>query len=111
MTEKYLVTWDFSKKASGTFYRIIRDELGTSHPGGTYELIQHSVALCRDDFTASRLVALAEYYGAQVKYFAVQPTGLTTEMQQEARAFVDRILRQRLSRRGRQPSAKSRKRI
>jgi len=111
MSEKFLVAWDFSKKANATFYRIVRDEFGTSHPGGAYEMIQRSVAMCRDDFTASRMVALAEYFGAQVGYFAIRRADLNGEMLDEARAFVDRILHQRLSHRGRRPSAKVRKRI
>lgn len=111
MSEKFLVAWDFSKKANATFYRIVRDEFGTSHPGGAYEMIQRSVAMCCDDFTASRMVALAEYFGAQVRYFAIRRTDLNGEMLDNARAFVDRILHQRLSHRGRRPSAKARKRI
>jgi hypothetical protein len=31
MREKYLVAWDFAKKPSGTFYRILHDEFGDSH--------------------------------------------------------------------------------
>ena len=37
MQKKYLVACDFSKKPSGTFYRVIRDEFGASHPHGEYE--------------------------------------------------------------------------
>ena len=101
MTKKCLVAWDFPKKPSGTFYRVVADEFGTSHPGGDYELIQRSVALCRDDFIASRLAALAEHFGAKVIAFVVAREGVRDEAHAEAQAFVERILRQRLHKRGR----------
>ena len=101
MTEKYLVAWDFIKKPSGTFYRVVLEELGTSHATGDYELIQHSVAVCRDDFIASRLAALAEHFGAKVACFRVEREGLNAELQNEACEFVGRVLAQRLHRRGR----------
>lgn len=101
MTRKYLVVWDFSKKPSGTFYRVLADEFGTSHPGGDFELIQRSVALCRDDFIASRLAALAEYFGARVAGFMVEREGFNKDAQGEGRAFVERILYQRRHNRGR----------
>jgi len=103
---KIIVAWDFSRKPSGTFYRVLLDEFGRSHPGGDYELIQRSVALCRDDFVASRLAALAEYFGAKVGCFTVEREGLDTKSQEEGRAFVERVLSQRLHRRGRHPSAR-----
>ena len=101
MAEKFLVAWDFIKKPSGTFYRVVLEELGNSHPSGDYELIQHSVALCRDEFIAGRLAALAEYFGANVACFRVEREGLNAELQNEAREFVGRVLAQRLHRRGR----------
>lgn len=101
MSGKYLVAWDFSKKPSGTFYRVLLDEFGTSHSGGDYELIQRSVALCRDDFVASRLTALAEHFGARVASFRVEREGTHQDSAREAREFVDRVLHQRLHRRGR----------
>ena len=104
MTRKYLVAWDFSKKPSGTFYRVLADEFGTSHPGGDFELIQRSVALCRDDFIASRLAALAEHFGARVASFEVEREGVSQDTRREARTFVERVLHQRLHRRGRRRS-------
>lgn len=101
MAEKHLVTWDFSKKPSGTFYRVLRDEFGTSHSHGDYELIQRSVAVCRDDFIASRVTALAEYFGANVRCFAIARSGLDASSQSEARQFVTRVLQRRLQHRGR----------
>ncbi len=100
MAGRYVVTWDFNRKPSATFYRILHDEFGTSHPAGDYCLIQRSVALCKDDFIASRLVALAEHFGARVESFGVA-AGVTDAAVQEARAFVGRILQQRLRHRGR----------
>ncbi len=97
---KYLVTWDFPKKPAGTFWRVVLDEFGTSHAGGDYWLIQKSVALCRDDFTASRLAALAEWFGAQVAAFSVADEGLPAESQHSAAEYVARVLKQRIQRRG-----------
>ena len=96
MREKYLVAWDFAKKPSGTFYRILHDEFGDSHS----ELIQRSVAICRDDFTASRLAELADHFGAKVACYTVTREGIPGEGQREAREFLSRVLQQRLKRRG-----------
>ena len=101
MREKYLVAWDFAKKPSGTFYRVLHDEFGDSHSHGDFELIQKSVAICRDGFTASRLAELAEHFGARVACYTVVRQGLPAESQREARDFLSRVLQQRLKRRGR----------
>ena len=111
MPEKYVVAWDFAKKPSGTFYRVLNDEFGTSRSHGVFTLIQRSVALCRDDFTASRLAALATYYGATVACFAIAREGFDRAAEQEASAFVERILVQRRHQRGRHPSAKTKLKI
>jgi hypothetical protein len=107
MSERYIVAWDFAKKPSGTFYRVLHDEFGTSRSHGVFTLIQRSVALCRDDFTASRLAALATYYGATVACFAIAREGFDRAAEQEANAYVERIHMQRLHQRGRHPSAKT----
>lgn len=107
-TQKHIVAWDFSKRPSGTFYRVLNEELGKSHPSGDYELIQKSVALCRDDFIASRLAALANHFGAQVVSFIVVRDTSTNSQQSESREFVDRILHQRLRRRGRHSAVSTR---
>ncbi len=99
--QKYLVTWDFPKKPAGTFYRVLVDEFGTSHPGGDYYLIQRSVAVCRDDFVAGRLAALAAHFGAKVESFGIVVGGLPTEARQQAQDSVERILGQRRHNRGR----------
>ncbi len=97
---KYIVAWDFPKKPAGTFWRVVLDEFGSSHAGGDYWLIQRSVALCRDDFTASRLAALAEWFGARVAAFSVAGEGFTAEAQQAAVDYCQRVLKQRVQRRG-----------
>ena len=107
MSRKYLVAWDFTQKPNGTFYRVLNDEFGTSCSHGVFTLIQRSVALCRDDFTASRLAALATYYGATVASFAIAHEGFDRAAEQEANAYVERIHRQRLHQRGRRPSKKT----
>ena len=107
MGKKYLVAWDFAKRPGGTFYRVLIEEFGRSHPGGDYELIQRSVALCRDDFIAGRLAALAEHFGARVDCFQVESRGFNGDARDEAHAFVERVLHQRLHRRGRRPARKS----
>ncbi len=99
--KKYIVGWDFPKKPGGTFYRVLMNEFGSSHPGGDYYLVQRSVALCRDDFIASRLAALAEHFGARVVTFSILEEGLPADSQKEASEFVNRILSQRLRQRGR----------
>lgn len=98
---KYIVAWDFPKKPAGTFYRIVLDEFGSSHTAGDYCLIQRSVALCRDDFVASRLAALAEHFGAQVATFSVAGEGVPAESEQAATDYVTRMLTRRLHQRGR----------
>ncbi len=101
MSERYLVAWDFPKKPGGTFYRVLRDEFAAPQPNGDITLIQRSVAICKDDFIASRLAALVDHFGAKVACFAIAREGLTQETENEARAFVDRILQARLQKRGR----------
>ncbi|MCL4488288.1 MAG: hypothetical protein M1570_09200 [Chloroflexi bacterium] len=103
--QKFIVAWDFPRKPSGTFYRVLVDEFGTSHAGGDYELIQRSVAVCRDGFVASRLAALADHFGARVDCFSVANIGLPAEARREASAFVSRILQQRLHHRGRKKAS------
>ena len=103
MGKKYLVTWDFAKRPSGTFYRILVEEFGSTFPGGEVALIQRSVARCQNDFVASRLAALAEYFGAKVDCFQIEQDHIDDDARTEGRAFVERILHQRLHRRGRHP--------
>jgi len=97
---KYLVTWDFSRKPSGAFYTILDQEYGPQGPS-SFEMIQKSVAICRDDFLAYHIAALAEHYGATVACYAVSRNGYDSEHKQEAQEAIERMLAQRLTRRGR----------
>jgi len=99
-SSKYLVTWDFSKKPSGAFYTILDQEYGPQGPQA-YELIQRSVAVCRDDFLAYRIAALAEHYGAVIAVYQVSHNGYESERKEEAREAIERLLQQRIARRGR----------
>lgn len=83
----------------GSFMVSIRQFFALSH-----KLIQRSVALCRDDFIAGRLTALAEHFGAKTLCLRVEREGLNVESQNRAREFVGHVLIQRLHRRGRKKS-------
>ncbi|MBI5303998.1 MAG: hypothetical protein HY868_17820 [Chloroflexi bacterium] len=100
MAQRYLVAWDFSKKPSGTFYRVLKDEFSSSQPNGDFTLIQRSVAICKDDFIASRLAALVDHFGAKVACFAIAREGFAHETESEAREFVSRVLKSRRRHRG-----------
>jgi hypothetical protein len=101
MSSRYLVAWDFPRKPSGTFYRVLSQEFGSSHTQGDYTLIQRSVAICNDDFIASRLASLAAHFGAKVACFAIAGEGFPPETENKAREFVSRILKARRQHRGR----------
>jgi len=93
---KWVLAWDFAKRPQATFYNVLRDEFAE------IERVQRSVALVRDDFTARRLRALLEYYGANVCAWAVNGARLDdARADREAQDFVERVHKQRLSRRGR----------
>lgn len=36
MSSRYIVAWDFPRKPSGTFYRVLSQEFGSSHTQGDY---------------------------------------------------------------------------
>lgn len=67
----------------------------------SHKLIQRSVAVCRDDFIASRLAALVEHFSPKVNCFAIEHEGFDNDARNDARAFVTRILDRRLHNRGR----------
>lgn len=103
MTTQWLVTWDFATRPSRTFYDILCAEFGPDA-----KRVQQSVYLCRDDFTARRLRALAEWYGASVVAYAVTGQSLDdATADAEAKTYVARVHQQRLSRRGRPPGKKN----
>jgi hypothetical protein len=94
---KWLVAWDFVKRPKSAFYNVFGDEFGPE-----VERVQKSVAVCKDDFTARRLRALLQWYGASVCAFAVNGATLDApEQDREAEQFIERIHTQRLARRGR----------
>ena len=69
-------------------------------PNGDFTLIHQSVAICKDDFIASRLAALVDPFGAKVACFAIAREGFMQETENEARAFVDRVIKARRQRHG-----------
>ena len=100
----WLVAWDFPRRPRTTFYDVLADEFN-----GDIHRVQKSVALCQDDFSAARLSALLEYYGASVLVYRAEQTYLPADQMQEASEFVDRVHAQRLHRRGRLPSRRRRR--
>ncbi len=101
MEAKWLVAWDFPARPKRLFYTIAKDEFGPDE----VEWLQQSVVLCRDDFTARRLRALARWYGAEIIAYAVAGQCLDDpQADGEAMVFVDRVHRQRRARRGRRGS-------
>ena len=94
----WLVAWDFPQRPKTTFYDVLADEFNVD-----IRRVQKSVALCQDDFTAARLSALLEYYGANVLVYRAEQTYFPADQAQEANEFIDRVHAQRLHRRGRLP--------
>ncbi len=96
---KWLVSLNFHPKPRRTFYGVFVEEFGNE---AEVKRVISNCYLVADDFTARRLRALIEWYGGDFIAFAVNGRTLdNTEGDQEARAFVQRIHAQRLSRRGR----------
>lgn len=91
---RYLVAWDFAGRPKSTFYEVLAQEFGD------VQRTQKSVAVCKDDFTARRLRALLEWYGAKVCAYAVNETSLD-DTDGEATAFVQRVHAARKAKQGR----------
>ena len=104
MSGKWFVAWDFIKRPKTTFYDVYREEFGPE-----VRRVQRSVVLCKDDFTTARLVALLEWYGAEVVHFVASDAKLDAERVREARDFVARVHNQRLHARGRKPSKRKKR--
>ncbi len=103
---KCIVCWDFVRRPKSTYYSVYASEF----PPGTVDLVQRSVALVRDEFTARRLKALAEYYGASVVAFVLDaPLEDDVEADTEASAFIARVHSQRLAQRGRKATQRKRR--
>lgn len=92
---RWVVAWDFSERPKRVFYEILDAEFGD------VERVQKSVGVARDAFTARRLRALLECYGAQVCAYAVAPGTLDDVfMDAHAKEFVARVLAARAAKRG-----------
>ena len=90
-----LVTWDFAQRPKRLFYELLRAEFSD------VRTIQRSVVIAPDAFTARRLCALAEWYGAHVVAFALAGETLAdVETENDAREFIARVHAARLKRRG-----------
>ena len=95
---KWVVAWDFAQRPKRTFYQVLADEFSATEA----KRVQRSVAECQDDFTARRLRALLEYYGAAVVAYAVNGASLDdAKSDREAEKYVERVHAQRLAQRGR----------
>lgn|GEM_PF-2578298 len=98
---KFLVCWDFVQRPKTTFYSVYAAEFAR----GEVELVQRSVAVCASEFTARRLRALAEYYGANV--LAYKLNGLLLDdpaADANAQTYIARVHEKRLHARGRKPT-------
>lgn len=84
---RWVVAWDFAERPKRVFYEILDAEFGD------VERVQKTVRVARDAFTASRLRALLEWYGAQVCAYAIAPRTLDDVMMDEhAKEFIARVL-------------------
>lgn len=93
---RWVVAWDFAARPKRIFYEILDAEFGE------VERVQKSVGVARDVFTARRLKALLEWYGAQVCAYAIAPSTLDDVfLDAHAKEFVARVLAARAARRGR----------
>ena len=96
---KYIVVWDFTRKPSATFYRILADEFGIT--ANAPEYVQRSVVIVRDDFTAYGIAALVEEFGGEALVYAIVEDPDGSQLMEEARARIARIRHQRRSRKKR----------
>ena len=44
-TRRFIVAWDFPRKPSGTFYRVLNDAFGNSHPSRDFEFVTLTINL------------------------------------------------------------------
>ena len=93
---KHIVVWDFSRKPSATFYRILRDEFGIT--AGSPQYVQRSVVVVGDDFEAYGVAALVEEFGGEALVYGIVDNPDGEKLLEEARARIARIRRQRRSR-------------
>ena len=96
---KHIVVWDFNRKPSATFYRILRDEFGIT--AGSPQYVQRSVVVVGDDFEAYGIAALVEEFGGEALVYGIVDNPDSSRLMEEARSRIARIRRQRRSRKKR----------
>jgi len=95
---KHIVVWDFSRKPSATFYRMLSDEFGIS--AGAPEYVQRSTLIVRDGFRAYGIAALVEEFGGTVLVYEVMENPEGAQLMAEARARIAEARRRRSRKRG-----------
>jgi len=93
---KHIVVWDFNRKPSATFYRILRDEFGIT--AGSPQYVQLSVVVVGDDFEAYGIATLVEEVGGEALVYGIVDNPDSSRLMEEARSHITRICRQRRSR-------------
>lgn len=94
--DKHIVVYDFAKKPSATFYRMLGDEFGIT--AGSPEHVQRSVLVVRDEYRAYGIAALIEEFGGDALVYKIVDNPNSSQLMQEARARIARIRRRRRSR-------------
>lgn len=97
--DKHIVLYDFTRKPSATFYRILKDEFGIT--AGSPEHVQRSALIARDDFAAYGIAALVEEFGGDALVYKISDNPDGSQLMEEARTRIARIRRQRRSRKRR----------
>lgn len=89
---KWLLFWDFHQRPPTKFYNLLASEFN-----GDCERLQQSVYLARDVFTARRLAAVAESFGASVLALDTHGRRLD-DPDREGQAYAERVCRDRRAR-------------
>lgn len=93
---KHIVVYDFAKKPSATFYRILGDEFGIT--AGSPEHVQRSVLIIGDEHQAYGIAALIEEFGGDALVYQIRENPNSSQLMSEARTRIVRIRRRRRSR-------------
>jgi hypothetical protein len=96
---KHIILYDFTRKPSASFYRILKDEFGIT--AGSPEHVQRSALVVRDDFAAYGIAALVEEFGGEALVYRISDNPDGVHLMEEARSRIARIRRQRRSRKRR----------
>ncbi len=96
---KHIVLYDFARKPSATFYRILRDEFGIT--AGSPEHVQRSALVVRDEYQAYGIAALIEEFSGDALVYQITDNPDGSQLMQEARTRIARIRRRRRSRKRR----------